>query len=100
DNPQTSAVFGLPGLSRDDPDFMAAYVLNYVLGGGSFSSRLMDEVREKRGLVYNISTDLDPYFIGGGDLTGSFGTKNESAGQALDLTRAELAKLRDKGVTA
>lgn len=99
DNPQTSAVFGLPGLARDDKDFMAAFVLNYVFGGGSFSSRLMDEVREKRGLVYNISTELDPFFIGGGDLEGSFGTKNESAGQALDLTRTEMRNLTTKGVT-
>lgn len=99
ENPQTAAVFGLPGLSRDDPDFMAAYVLNYVLGGGSFSSRLMDEVREKRGLVYSISTDLDPFFIGGGDLGGSFGTKNETAGQALDLTRTEIQNLAAKGIT-
>jgi zinc protease len=100
DNPQTAAAFGIPGIAREDKDFMAAYVLNYILGGGSFSSRLMDEVREKRGLVYNISTDLDPFFIGGGDITGSFGTKNETAGQALDLTRAELGKLQTAGITA
>ena len=100
DNPQTTAMFGLPGIARSDPDFMAAYVLNYVLGGGSFSSRLMDEVREKRGLAYTISTELDPFFIGGGDLTGSFGTKNETAGQALDLVRTELRSLAAKGITA
>jgi zinc protease len=99
DNPQTAAVFGLPGLAREDKDFMAAYVLNYVLGGGSFASRLMDEIREKRGLVYNISTDLDPFFIGGGDLEGSFATKNETAAQALDLTRTEMRNLATKGVT-
>ncbi|MBI1214068.1 MAG: insulinase family protein [Alphaproteobacteria bacterium] len=99
-NPQTAAVFGLPGLARSDPDFMAAYIVNYVLGGGSFSSRLMDEVREKRGLVYGISTGLDPFFIGGGDLEGSFGTKNETAGQALDLTRSVMQNLVAKGITA
>ncbi len=100
DNPQTTAMFGLPGIARADPDFMAAYVMNYVLGGGSFSSRLMDEVREKRGLVYGISTAVDPFFIGGGDITGSFATKNETAGQALDLTRTEIGKLAAKGITA
>jgi zinc protease len=100
DNPQTAAAFGLPGITREDKDFMAAYVLNYILGGGTFSSRLMDEVREKRGLVYSISTDLDPFFIGGGDITGSFGTKNETAGQALDLTRGEIGTLQAKGITA
>ncbi len=100
DNPQTTAMFGLPGVARADPDFMAVYVMNYILGGGSFSSRLMDEVREKRGLVYGISTGVDPFFIGGGDITGSFATKNETAGQALDLTRAEFRKLAAKGITA
>ena len=100
DNPQTAAMFGLPGIAREDHDFMAAFVMNYVLGGGSFSSRLMNEVREKRGLVYGISTDVDPFFIGGGDITGSFATKNETAGLALDLTRAEIRNLAANGITA
>ena len=51
------AVFALPGLLRNDKDFIPGYVANYILGGGGFSSRLMDEVREKRGLTYGISTD-------------------------------------------
>jgi zinc protease len=100
DNPQTAVVLGLPALGRSDPGFMASFVMNYVLGGGSFSSRLMEEVREKRGLVYGISTELDPFYIGGGDLTGAFATKNESAAQALDLTRSEMRKLAAKGITA
>ena len=44
--------FGGPGIARSDPDFMAAYIVNHVLGGGLFSSRLYREVREKRGLAY------------------------------------------------
>lgn len=48
DNPQTVVVFAMPGLTRDDPDFIPAFVMNYVLGGGSFVSRMFEEVREKR----------------------------------------------------
>ena len=59
--PQPTAVFGLPGIMRDDPDFIPGYVANYILGGGGFSSRLMDEVRVKRGLTYGISTSLTAY---------------------------------------
>ena len=55
--PQPTAVFGLPGMMRNDPDFIPGYVANYILGGGGFSSRLTEEVRVKRGLTYGISTD-------------------------------------------
>src|SRR5262249_30867960 len=59
--PQPSAVFGLPGIMRQDPDFIPGYVANYILGGGGFSSRLTEEVRVKRGLTYGISTSLTSY---------------------------------------
>ena len=59
--PQPTAAFGLPGIMRQDPDFIPGYVANYILGGGDFSSRLMDEVRVKRGLTYGISTSLTAY---------------------------------------
>ncbi|HSF93506.1 MAG TPA: pitrilysin family protein, partial [Thermohalobaculum sp.] len=58
DVPQSAAIFGQAGLDFDDPDFMAAYVMNYVLGGGGFVSRLMTEVREKRGLAYGVTSYL------------------------------------------
>jgi zinc protease len=58
DVPQAVVNFGGPGISRSDPDFMAAYIVNHILGGGSFSSRLYREVREKRGLAYGISDSL------------------------------------------
>src|SRR5262249_43039363 len=56
--PQSVVLFGGNGIKRHDPDFYAAYVMNHILGGGGFSSRLMQEVREKRGLVYSIDTSL------------------------------------------
>ena len=54
--PQSVVIFGNGGPKRDDPEYFAAYVLNWVLGDGGFESRLMDEVREKRGLTYGIGT--------------------------------------------
>ena len=60
DIPQSIVLFGQPGIARDDPDFIPAYVLDHILGGGGFGSRLTDEVREKRGLTYGISTWLAP----------------------------------------
>ena len=70
DLPQAVATFAQPGLERTDPDFYPAYVVNYILGGGGFSSRLMTEVREKRGLAYGVYAyfqDLEgaPLIIGG-----------------------------------
>ena len=63
--------FGGPGIARKDPDFMAAYIVNHILGGGSFSSRLYREVREKRGLAYGVYSlaccrlDTRALFLGG-----------------------------------
>ena len=56
DVPQAVVKFGGRGIARSDPDFMAAYIVNHILGGGSFSSRLYREVREKRGLAYGVNT--------------------------------------------
>jgi zinc protease len=60
DVPQTVLSFGAPGLARSDPEFIPAYLVNHILGGGSMSSRLYEEVREKRGLAYGIYTYLAP----------------------------------------
>ena len=56
--PQTVISFGGPGLARSDPDFFAAYVVNHIYGGGSMTSRLYHEIREKRGLAYGVRTSL------------------------------------------
>jgi len=94
--PQSVAMFGLPGIARKDPDFMAAFVLNHILGGGGFSSRLMTEVREKRGLAYSVYSYLQTYqqaalFAGG------VATKNEEIGRSIDVIRGELKRLADDG---
>jgi zinc protease len=96
--PQSVAVFGLPGLKRDDPDWYTAFVMNYILGGGGFASRLMIEVREKRGLAYSVYSYLQP-FEHAGILFGGVATENARVGQSLDLIREALKHLRDEGVT-
>ncbi len=96
--PQTYVVFFAPGPARDSEDFFPAYVLNYILGGGGFSSRLMDEIREKRGLTYGIGTGLST----GPHLNlwrGASSTKNESAGELMALTLAEIDRLAAEGPT-
>jgi zinc protease len=98
DQPQSVAVFGWPGIGRDDPDFYAAYVMNYILGGGGFSSRLTEEVREKRGLAYGVSTFLAPYDYGAAFL-GSVATENARVAQSLEIVKSEIARMASEGVT-
>ncbi|MGB1088826.1 MAG: M16 family metallopeptidase, partial [Alphaproteobacteria bacterium] len=97
EQPQTIVMFAAQGLLRDDPDFIPAFVLNHLLGGGGFGSRLMEEVREKRGLAYSVSTSLSP-FQRAGIFFGQVASANDSAGQALDLIRAEMRKIAENGV--
>lgn len=98
DIPQTVIQFGGEGLLREDPDFIPAYVLNYVLGGGGFSSRLMLEVREKRGLAYGIYTYLLPLDLTG-LLVGGVATENVNAGETMALVRSVLADVRANGIS-
>jgi zinc protease len=96
--PQSLVRVGLPAMARKDPDFMPAFVLNTILGGGAFTSRLYQEVREKRGLAYGVDTSLMPLantslFYGG------VATKNEEVRQSLDVIRAELKRITDEGPT-
>ena len=99
DVPQSVAQFGHRGIPRKDDDFIPAYVLNYIIGGGGFSSRLMEEVREKRGLAYSVYSNLYPYQHGP-IFVGSVATKNEAVGQSLDVIESELKCLADQGPTA
>ena len=95
---QSVVLFGEAGIKRSDPDFYAAALLDDIIGGGDFSSRLTRNLRIKRGLVYSIATDLltlDHV----GLLSGSFGTKNASAGEAIVLTRAEWKRMGEAGPT-
>ncbi|MEM7192724.1 MAG: pitrilysin family protein, partial [Pseudomonadota bacterium] len=89
DVPQSYAQFGFRGIARHDPDFIPAYLLNYIIGGGGFSSRLMEEVREKRGLAYSVSSNLFPYRHGS-VFVGNVATKNEAVGQSLQVIQSEL----------
>ncbi len=96
--PQSVVIFGRQGLKRADPDFVPAFVMNYVLGGGSFSSRLMEEVREKRGLAYSVSSYLAP-MRHGALMMGELGTKNASVGLSLSIIRKELSRMAEGGIT-
>ena len=92
DIPQSVVVFGHGGLERHDPDYYAGYVANYILGGGGFSSRLLEEVREKRGLAYSAYSymhelDKAPLWLG------SVATNNQQVAQSLEIIRAELARM-------
>ncbi len=98
DIPQSVVVFGEAGIKRDDPDWYAAYVMNYILGGGGFSSRLQDEVREKRGLAYSVYSYLYPLDNGALHL-GGVATKNERTAESLAVVRREFRRLRDEGVS-
>jgi zinc protease len=96
--PQSFIVLGQQGVKRSDPDWFAASLVNYVLGGGGFNSRLMEEVREKRGLTYGIYTALATYDHAG-LLIGSSSTENTRAGRALDVTREVWRTMHDQGPT-
>jgi zinc protease len=98
DIPQSTIRFGMPGLLRKDKDFVAATVLNHILGGGSFTSRLWQEVREKRGLAYSVSSGLYA-FQQSGLFYGGTATKNERAKEALDVIRDEIARMAADGPT-
>ena len=97
--PQSLVIFGGPGLKRDDPDWYAAYILNYVLGGGGFSSRLNEEVREKRGLAYSIYSYLYPLDHAAVHL-GGVGTQNSRVAEALQVIKQQIRQMRDEGITA
>ncbi|WP_296577287.1 pitrilysin family protein [Phreatobacter sp.] len=98
DVPQATISFGLPGLKRDDPDFIPAFVLNHILGGSGFSSRLYQEVREKRGLAYSVSSGLAA-FDAAGLVTGGTSTRNDRAAESLAVITAELKRLGAEGPT-
>ena len=96
--PQSIILLGQPGIKRDDPDWFAASLVNYVLGGGGFNSRLMEEVREKRGLTYGIYTSLASYDRAGIVMSSS-STENTRAGRALDVTREVWTRMHEQGPT-
>ncbi len=99
DVPQSVVMVGGPGIPRRDPDFIPAYVLNHILGGGSFSSRLYRQVREERGLAYSVYSTLVPL-----DHTSLFvagtATRSDRADEALQLMQHEIRRMAESGPTA
>ena len=99
ETPQSVALFGHEGLPRDDEDFFAAYILNEILGGRGVQSRLMEEVREKRGLTYGVSTYLVPKDYAALYL-GNLASANDRIAEAIAVIRDEWARMADEGVSA
>jgi zinc protease len=97
DVPQTVVTFGGPGIERDDPNFMATYVVNHILGGGA-SSRLYREVREKRGLAYSVSESL-LWMQHSGLFIGSTGTRSDRAAKTIEAINQEVRRMAEDGPT-
>jgi len=89
---QSTIVFGHGGPKRKDPDFYATLIMNHILGGGSFTSRLYTQVREKRGLAYSVGASLYP-LERAGMIVGNAGTENARVGETIDVVRAEWARM-------
>ena len=98
DTPQSVAIFGQRGIEREHPDFFAAYLVNQILGGGSFESRLMEEVREKRGLTYGVYSYLLPKDFSNLYI-GRVASANNRIAEAIAVIRAEWARMANSGVT-
>ena len=96
DVPQAVLTYGGSGLLRKDPDFIPAYIVNHILGGGSFSSRLYNEVREKRGLAYGVYSYLAPMEYSG-LFQGGTQTRADGAKEALDVIEAEIRRMGSDG---
>jgi zinc protease len=98
DVPQTVVAYGGPSVKRDDPDFMAAYVVNHILGGGSLTSRLYHEVREKRGLVYSVYQYL-AWMAHSSLFIGTTATRADRATQTVDTIDKEVRRMAEDGPT-
>lgn len=98
DGPQSVIAFAQPGIDRDDPEFFAAFLMNEVLGGGRFGTRLMRSLRTERGLTYGAGTGLAsrPF---GDTLVGRFATSNDRAEEAIEVVREEWARMAAEGLS-
>jgi zinc protease len=97
--PQSVVTFGGKGIERNDPDFMAAYIVNHILGGGDFSSRLYKEVREKRGLAYGVHDSL-VWFRHAAVVVGGTATRDDRTGDALKIIEQQIGRMAEDGPTA
>jgi zinc protease len=98
DLPQATLQLAYAGIERNDPQFFAAYLMNHILGGGSFTSRLFSEVREKRGLAYSIDSSLVNNEHSSGLVIGT-ATRSDRTAETLAIIRAEVKRMAEKGVT-
>ncbi|WP_371707095.1 M16 family metallopeptidase [Oceanicola sp. D3] len=99
DTPQSVVAFGQKGIKRDDPDFFPVFVMMQIMGGSGFNSRLMEEVREKRGLTYGIYAYVAPMDYGE-LIGGNVASANGRVAQVVDVVKAEWEKLATEGVSA
>lgn len=95
---QTHIQVGQPVLTRDDPDYFALYVGNHILGGGGFTSRLTEEIRQKRGLAYSTYSYFAPMRRSGPFIMG-LQTRNDQAAEALKVINETLGKFIEEGPT-
>jgi zinc protease len=95
---QASLYFGHLGITRDNPDYYAVYVMNYLLGGG-MNSRLVQKIREEKGWAYDVGSAFSPGKYAG-DFSVSMQTKNEVAQEAIEAALAEIRRIRDQPVPA
>ena len=95
---QAHVIIGQPGIKRDNPDFLAILVGNHILGGGGFTSRLTQEVREKRGLSYSVYSDFSPGLNRGGFVIG-LQTRPDQAAEAVQVAHDTLARYVADGPT-
>uniref|UniRef100_UPI00261A5443 M16 family metallopeptidase n=1 Tax=uncultured Kiloniella sp. TaxID=1133091 RepID=UPI00261A5443 len=96
DIPQSEVIMAHRGISRDDPDYYAAFIVNHILGGGSFSSRLYQEVREKRGLTYSVGSylsllDQAPLVMA------SVATQNERVAETIRIMKEQWSLMAEEG---
>lgn len=95
---QSTIVLGHEGLSRTHPDYYAVTVMNYILGAGGFSSRLMDSIRDKQGLAYGIMSHFDARLMPGSFWV-NLQTKTETTNQAITSVLSEIKSIRDTPVS-
>ena len=97
--PQSIIQFGHKGIMRDDPDFIPVFVMNFILGGGGFGSRLTEEVREKRGLSYSVYSALSPRDHGA-FFFGTAATVNKRVAETIKVIKQQIARMAKDGPTA
>lgn len=95
---QAHIIMGQIGIKRGDPDYFPLYVGNYILGGGGFVSRLTEEVREKRGLVYSVYSYFSP-MAEAGPFTIGLQTKKEQANEAIKVVNETVSSFINQGIT-